>query len=272
MAGTYAKYAPASSSGGGGGGGVSIVGTFSATAISNGASIASDTITFGPADGTTPGMISTGAQTIAGAKTFSSLPAITAGGDVLLSGGTNTNLKRANSAVKITDADTYLSRPGIDFYGGPSGLLLAELDDSQFIISTNMNFYPDATYDIGGAYRPRALSISGTFTTPGFNRSGVFCGTSLQYVTSGSNFTIDNGVSTVIVDPGSTTAAQTITMPAAALDGQLLFIAFGTNGVTALTIAANSGQTVVGAPTTGLAASPASFVYRNSNTTWYRVG
>jgi hypothetical protein len=59
-------------SGGGGGGGVSTVGSFSGSAQTNGASISGSTITFGPASSTIPGMVSTGAQTFAGAKTFSS--------------------------------------------------------------------------------------------------------------------------------------------------------------------------------------------------------
>lgn len=59
----------------GGGGGVTTVGTFSASSQTNGASIAGSTITFGPADGANPGMVSTGTQTIAGPKTFTG-PAI----------------------------------------------------------------------------------------------------------------------------------------------------------------------------------------------------
>lgn len=61
-------------SGGGGGGGVTTVGAFSGSAQTNGASISSTTITFGPASNTVPGMVGTGAQTWAGVKTFSSQP------------------------------------------------------------------------------------------------------------------------------------------------------------------------------------------------------
>ena len=60
---------------GGGGGGVTTVGAFSASSQTNGASIAGSTITFGPADGTNPGMVTTGFQTIAGQKTFTGLAA-----------------------------------------------------------------------------------------------------------------------------------------------------------------------------------------------------
>lgn len=53
------------------GGGVTTVGSFSGSSIANGASISGSAITFGPTDGTNPGMVTTGTQTIAGAKTFS---------------------------------------------------------------------------------------------------------------------------------------------------------------------------------------------------------
>lgn len=57
--------------GGTGGSGATIVGTFSGSSIANGASIFGTTITFGPADGTYPGMVTTGTQLFAGNKRFS---------------------------------------------------------------------------------------------------------------------------------------------------------------------------------------------------------
>ena len=55
----------------GGSSGVTSVGAFSGSSQANGASIAGSTITFGPADTTNPGMVSTGTQKFLGAKTFS---------------------------------------------------------------------------------------------------------------------------------------------------------------------------------------------------------
>ncbi len=52
------------------GGGVTAVGAFSGSAQTNGASISGNTITFGPASATVPGMVSTGTQTFAGSKLF----------------------------------------------------------------------------------------------------------------------------------------------------------------------------------------------------------
>lgn len=59
-----------------GGTGVTTVGSFSGSSQTNGATISSNTITFGPADGTNPGMMSTGTQTFAGTKTFNSGPIV----------------------------------------------------------------------------------------------------------------------------------------------------------------------------------------------------
>lgn len=66
-----------SSSGGGGSNGTTTVGSFAGSSQPNGATISGTTITFGPADGTNPGMVSTTAQTFAGVKTFSSAPILT---------------------------------------------------------------------------------------------------------------------------------------------------------------------------------------------------
>lgn len=62
------------------GSGVTTVGAFSGSSQTNGASISSSTITFGPADGTNPGMVSTAAQTIAGQKTLNGGIKLTATG------------------------------------------------------------------------------------------------------------------------------------------------------------------------------------------------
>jgi hypothetical protein len=58
-------------------GGVTTVGSFSGSSQTNGASISGSTITFGPADATNPGMVSTGTQAFAGTKTFNAAPVLT---------------------------------------------------------------------------------------------------------------------------------------------------------------------------------------------------
>lgn len=66
--------------GGGGGSGVTTVGTFSGSSQTNGASISSTTITFGPADATNPGMLKpSGTQTLGVSLTLPRLSVNSAG-------------------------------------------------------------------------------------------------------------------------------------------------------------------------------------------------
>lgn len=71
-----------------GGGGVTTVGAFSGSAQTNGATISGSTITFGPASATIPGMVSTGSQTWAGSKIFTTAPTFSSltAGRVLFTG------------------------------------------------------------------------------------------------------------------------------------------------------------------------------------------
>ncbi len=106
------------------GGGVDTVGSFSASAQTNGATIASTTITFGPADASTPGMVSTGTQTWAGAKTLSGITTISnatastsavTGGLVVTGGiGVSGNSYMLNGArfSCVTDGGCILGRDG----------------------------------------------------------------------------------------------------------------------------------------------------------------
>lgn len=77
-----------------GGGGSVTVGTFGSTPNANGASASGSTLTLQPADGTHPGLLTSGAQTIGGAKTLTGALVGTSGtfsGGVDLSGVTSGN-------------------------------------------------------------------------------------------------------------------------------------------------------------------------------------
>jgi hypothetical protein len=96
--------------------------------------------------------------------------------------------------------------------------------------------------------------------------------------TSGGTYTIPNNVNWVKVNPASTQASLTITMPAAPVDNQRVDISFGgtvTSGavITSLTMAANTGQALLqsAAPSTGTAGTTISYKYSLSNTKWYRI-
>ena len=89
-----------------------------------------------------------------------------------------------------------------------------------------------------------------------------------QTPTTGFSYTFASGTTVLVIDPAGTLATGTITMPAAPADG--MTISFSSDQtITALTVNANAGQSIVGNPTTLLAGGAATFVYRLSNTTWY---
>ncbi len=91
-----------------------------------------------------------------------------------------------------------------------------------------------------------------------------------QYTASTGAVPINNNVEHVIIDAGAQSAI-TVTMPSAPANGQLVTISF-VGAITTLTLNANSGQTITGNPATAAANSFVSFIYRTTNTKWYRCG
>lgn len=89
-----------------------------------------------------------------------------------------------------------------------------------------------------------------------------------QVLTTGFSYTFAAGVNVLVMNPVGTLATGTITMPAAPADGMTISFS-STQAITALTVNANTGQSIVGAPTSLSAGGGASFIYRLANTTWY---
>ena len=89
-----------------------------------------------------------------------------------------------------------------------------------------------------------------------------------QIVGSGS-VVINNTTNVLYYNNASTTASATITLPAIPIDGHPLEIHF-LSAVTALTIVANTGQTISqqAAPTTAVAGKHYAFIYILSTQTW----
>lgn len=107
-------------------------------------------------------------------------------------------------------------------------------------------------------------------TTKIDGNSGVLQSYDYQVLTTGFTYTFASGITTLLANPAGTLATGTITMPSTPADGMVITF-MSTQEVTALTIAGNSGQSIGGTQTTQLPANSAmSFVYRQSNTTWYR--
>jgi hypothetical protein len=89
-----------------------------------------------------------------------------------------------------------------------------------------------------------------------------------QAPTTGFSYTFAAGVNVLVMQPAGTLATGTITMPAAPADGMTITFS-STRTITALTVNANTGQSIVSAPTVLPANQAGAYVYRLSNTTWY---
>lgn len=97
---------------------------------------------------------------------------------------------------------------------------------------------------------------------------------SYQTPATGFSITIGASIRTLILDPAGTLATGTITMPASPVDGQEIRIA-SSQTITALTVSPNAGQSIKNAPTALTVSTTGpqgyEFIYRSSNTTWYRL-
>jgi hypothetical protein len=173
-----------------------------------------------------------------------------------------------------------------------STLALRTSGSNQFVISASAaTFTPPvtaprftvngSTVPANGIYLPgtnRLAFSSNTARRAEFDANGNFItlqatadqSYSLQTPSTGFSITIANNITTLILNPAGTLATGTITMPATPIDGQV--VRFTTSQIiTALTVSPNSGQSIVGAPTTLALGQGAAFIYNLSGTTWYRL-
>lgn len=89
-----------------------------------------------------------------------------------------------------------------------------------------------------------------------------------QVLTTAFTYTFAAGTTVLVINPAGTLATGTITMPAAPADGMTISFS-STQTITALTVNANTGQSIVSAATVLPARQATTYVYRLSNTTWY---
>jgi hypothetical protein len=101
--------------------------------------------------------------------------------------------------------------------------------------------------------------------------NGVLQSYDFQALATGFSYTFASGITTLIANPAGTLATGTITMPGSPADGMVITFTT-TQQITALTINGGAGQSIGGTQVSLMAANSAlSFVYRQSNTTWYRT-
>jgi len=91
-----------------------------------------------------------------------------------------------------------------------------------------------------------------------------------QVPSTGFAITLSAANHITILEPAGMLASGTITMPAAPIDGQRVRVA-STAAITSLTVAANSGQSILNAPGSLTAGQAFEFLYRGANATWYRI-
>lgn len=106
--------------------------------------------------------------------------------------------------------------------------------------------------------------VTGTFVLGWHN------GLSVNYdIQNSSPANIPDGAVQELIDPVGPQATFTVKMPPNPDDGQIVYISTSQT-ITAITVSPNSGQSIVGVPTTMNSTSPVAFIYINGNTTWYR--
>lgn len=101
--------------------------------------------------------------------------------------------------------------------------------------------------------------------------NGLLRSADYQTPSTGFSYTFPASSQVVIFKPSGTLAAGTITMPLAPSDGMTVTMTT-TQTITALVLLGNTGQTVNNAITTLTAGAAASYLYRSTDTSWYRIG
>jgi hypothetical protein len=135
---------------------------------------------------------------------------------------------------------------------------------------------PSTAPDVGGEFFALGGEViwvnTNATVTPsaltGLQSDGTY---SYQVPVNGFAITLGSVNSLTILDPAGVLATGTITMPPNPLrDGTFVQVA-SSKTVTALTVSANAGQSINGAPITIAANTSFSYRFKLSNTTWYRI-
>lgn len=139
------------------------------------------------------------------------------------------------------------------------------------------NFFVEPGNNIAYTASGTKLAVKTGSTTSDFEVNGESKLKSLvqgyQYATPtvGSTTTANGTTSAIILDPAGTIATATLVLPTSPHDGFILEIVPGTNTITTLTISPGGGDSITGAITTLVTgAAGAGYIYRSTNTRWYR--
>lgn len=182
-------------------------------------------------------------------------------GTTLYAGDDGTNLASVASSIS-TEVDGTVST------GVVPGRILFKTATTGGVLTERLRISASGLSTFTG--NVTATNFNGPINYTTIGNSNV----SFQVPITGFSITIAAGVSTLMLDPAGTLATGTIIMPAAPADGLIINIG-ATQTITALTVSANSGQSIKNAPTTLtvslIGAQGYQYIYRLSNTTWYRL-
>ena len=224
--------------------------------------------------------------------TAGSVPFVTASG--VLGESANLSFDSANNRLAVgagtvirSSTDTSLSRSSAGIWqagdGGANsngGLLAA-----AHIWSNGTEGTCDSTLRgqmvmvQGGAGVADRLRICRKDSADAYAWAAVDNSVGLQVITAGPTATVADQARRVYVDPASTIASLTLTLPASPLDADQVQVFFGgtvANGVTVVTtlsIAPNTGQAIsaYSTPVVAFGGDMVSYEYRAASARWYRI-
>jgi hypothetical protein len=189
------------------------------------------------------------------------------GGSVSVTGGFNSGTG-IGGAINITGGPSTSGKGGgVTIIGGIAGTAGAGGDvalNGRSGVGTAANggwvtLTPGSASDSGGQ--------SGTIEFAGWQADTSF---DFMVPTTGFSLTLTDKKTITILDPAGTLATGTVTMPAKPNNGQLIRVA-SSQTITSLTVSPNTSQSIKNAPTTLAAGTEFAYIYRQANTTWYRL-
>ena len=181
------------------GGGVTTMAAIGATPNANGATISGSTLNLQPADASFGGVVTTGTQTLAGAKTFSSSATFNAGVSVL-GGGT---FSTAASGMQLVGSSTLFYNAGIST--STPATLTTGVSSARFIVGTAaVGTFTSGTHPIiaSTAFKPQTITNNGATVT---NTATAYIEGTMSGGTNNYALWVDAGEVRVDGDIGDTT-------------------------------------------------------------------
>ena len=191
-----------------GGGGSITVGAFGSTPTANAATASGTTLTLQPADGTHPGAITSGTQTIGGAKTLSGALSLGAGATSTAGNITVNEGSTLISTIGITATNDFPGvwlgiGAGLEAYGnstllGGGGLGATVLNGNGWAVSFRISnveagkFTTAGQLDLTGGAQQIKLSYTDISGTPGAGTASTATGRFAVVSGSAATFTITN--------------------------------------------------------------------------------